>query len=106
MGRMYLNLAAEGTPSRGGIRHFPAPPSPLERQPPGVRCDKLVNGVRPHDPGAYGRTGADPSQRLGAFPQTLDALGGGEQRVIITHDIQDQSLVRLEDLADPIGLVR
>jgi hypothetical protein len=38
------------------------------------------------------------------LPQPLDALGGGEQRVVAAHRIQDQALVRLQHVADQAGV--
>ena len=59
-------------------------------------------------PTSQERTGA-PEADLATAAQTVpafDAFGGCEERVIIAHGIQDQPLVRLENLAYPIGLVR
>ena len=39
------------------------------------------------------------------LPQSLDALGGGEQRVVAAHRVQDQPLVGLEHVADQAGVV-
>src|SRR5829696_3739975 len=69
-------------------------------------CDQLVDCVG--TPGA-GRVRLDGrrvlQQGLRTLPQALDALGGGEERVIVAHGVHDQPLVRLEDVAGAIGFL-
>ena len=72
-------------------------PATLERQPPGVRGDQLVDGVRAPAAGRVGphrRRVVDQLVRL--VPQLLDAVGGGEQRVVAAHRVVDQPLVGLQ----------
>src|SRR3954467_10775731 len=84
-----------------------AAPRALERQPPGMGCNQLVNRVgsprsrciRPHRRWIL-------QQWLGAFPQALNAFCSGEQRVVVTHGIEDQPLVRLENVAEPVSFLR
>ena len=72
-----------------------------------MRCDQLVNRVRPpRARGVRAHRRRILQQRLRSLPQAFDAFGSGEQRVIIAHRIQDQPLVRLENLPYLIGLVR
>src|SRR5690242_11276301 len=76
-----------------------AAPLALEREPPGARRDQVVLLGRP--PRALlvlAQRRRILEQRRGDLPQPLDALGGGEERVVARHGVVNQALVGLEHL--------
>src|SRR6516225_4307159 len=74
--------------SAGGVG---VAPDPLERQPPGMGRDQLMDRFRPPISG-----GIKPDrrrrleQRHRHLPKPLDALGGREQRMVAAHRVEDQ----------------
>src|SRR5678816_621325 len=81
-------------------------PGAFEWQPPGVRRDELVDGVRAPGPWrirAHRRRRLE--QRHRHFPQALDAFRSRKQRVIPAHGVEDQALVSLEHIANLPGVV-
>src|SRR5580658_3315617 len=81
-------------------------PRPFEGQTPSVGRDELMDHVGPPRSGgidANGRRGLQQGSRL--FPQSLDALGGREKRVIAAHRIENEALISLEHVADEARVV-
>lgn len=74
-------------------------PTPLERQSPRVRGDELVHRVRAPRPRRVElHLWRVLEQRDRALPERFDAVGGGEERVVAAHRIEDQSLIGLENV--------
>src|SRR5262249_3581870 len=80
-------------------------PDPLERKPPSMGCDQLMDRFRPPISG-----GIKPDrrrrleQRHRHLPKPLDALGGREQRMVAAHRVEDQALIGFEHVADQAGV--
>src|SRR6185436_6564552 len=65
-------------------------PLPLERQPPRVRRDELVDRVRtPRARSVRADRRRALQQRRRPLPEALDALGAREQRVVAQHRVVD-----------------
>src|SRR6478752_8559412 len=81
----------------GGRKLLLLAPDSLARQPPGVRRDHLMDRVgSPRARWIHLHRRRVGKQRCRALPEALDALGGGEQGVVIAHRVHDQPLVRLQ----------
>ena len=59
----------------------------------------------PQLPGAYGLTGGGASSSRTDLSQRLSMpVRRGEERVVAAHRVEDQPLVRLQDVAGVVGL--
>jgi hypothetical protein len=63
-------------------------------------ASRLSDGSGPHDPRGVGLgCGLAVQEGRGDLPQTLHAVGPGEQRLVTEHGVENEPLIALEALA-------